>query len=81
MHGGAIFGFQSLIERIPQHEELIVLLDNTDSPKLMDIARKSGEYCRTCIERFAPQTQTPSISSAELPANRFRTIHCFFMGG
>ena len=29
MHGGAIFGFQSVIERIPKHEELIVLLDNT----------------------------------------------------
>lgn len=38
MHGGAIFGFQSLIQRIPQHRELIVLLDNTDSPKLLDIA-------------------------------------------
>lgn len=38
MHGGAIFGFQSLIVRIPQHKELIVLLDNTDSPKLLDIA-------------------------------------------
>lgn len=38
MHGGAIFGFQSLIERIPRHGELIVLLDNTDCPKLLDIA-------------------------------------------
>ena len=38
MHGGAIFGFQSLIQRIPAHRELIVLLDNTDSPKLLDIA-------------------------------------------
>ncbi|HXX13824.1 MAG TPA: serine hydrolase domain-containing protein [Candidatus Eremiobacteraceae bacterium] len=38
MHGGAIFGFQSLIERIPKEKELIVLLDNTDSPKLLDIA-------------------------------------------
>jgi CubicO group peptidase (beta-lactamase class C family) len=38
MHGGAIFGFQSLIQRIPQHRELIVLLDNTDSPKLLEIA-------------------------------------------
>ena len=38
MHGGAIFGFQSLIQRIPAHQELIVLLDNTDSPKLLDIA-------------------------------------------
>ncbi len=37
MHGGAIFGFQSVIQRIPQHKELIVLLDNTDSPKLLDI--------------------------------------------
>lgn len=38
MHGGAIFGFQSLIQRIPSHRELIVLLDNSDSPKLLDIA-------------------------------------------
>jgi CubicO group peptidase (beta-lactamase class C family) len=38
MHGGAIFGFQSVIVRIPKHNELIVLLDNTDSPKLLDIA-------------------------------------------
>ncbi len=38
MHGGAIFGFQSLIQRIPKHKELIVLLDNSDSPKLLDIA-------------------------------------------
>jgi CubicO group peptidase (beta-lactamase class C family) len=38
MHGGAIFGFQSLIQRIPAHRESIVLLDNTDSPKLLDIA-------------------------------------------
>ena len=38
MHGGAIFGFQSVIERIPTHKELIVLLDNTESPKLLDIA-------------------------------------------
>jgi CubicO group peptidase (beta-lactamase class C family) len=38
MHGGAIFGFQTLIQRIPNHKELIVLLDNTDSPKLLDIA-------------------------------------------
>ena len=38
MHGGAIFGFQSVIERIPKYRELIVLLDNTDSPKLLEIA-------------------------------------------
>ncbi len=38
MHGGAIFGFQSVIERIPRYRELIVLLDNTDSPKLLDLA-------------------------------------------
>jgi CubicO group peptidase (beta-lactamase class C family) len=37
MHGGAIFGFQSVIQRIPQHRELIVLLDNNDSPKLLNI--------------------------------------------
>lgn len=35
---GAIFGFQSVIERIPRQKELIVLLDNTDSPKLLEIA-------------------------------------------
>jgi CubicO group peptidase (beta-lactamase class C family) len=38
MHGGAIFGFQSVIERIPKEKELIVLLDNMDSPKLLEIA-------------------------------------------
>lgn len=38
MHGGAIFGFQSVIQRIPKHRELIVLLDNTDSRKLYEIA-------------------------------------------
>ncbi len=38
MHGGAIFGFQSVIERLPQQKELIVLLDNTDSPKILEIA-------------------------------------------
>lgn len=38
MHGGAIFGFQSVIERITREGEVIVLLDNTDSPKLLDIA-------------------------------------------
>ncbi|HET8825936.1 MAG TPA: hypothetical protein VFM77_12455, partial [Terriglobales bacterium] len=38
MHGGAIFGFQSVIERIIKHHELIVLLDNSDSPRLLDIA-------------------------------------------
>lgn len=38
MHGGAIFGFQSLIQRIVQHRELIVLLDNHDSPKLLEVA-------------------------------------------
>ena len=39
MHGGAIFGFQSLIQRIVGHRETIILLDNTDSPKLLEIAR------------------------------------------
>jgi CubicO group peptidase (beta-lactamase class C family) len=38
MHGGSIFGFSSLIQRIPAHKELIVLLDNTESPGLLDIA-------------------------------------------
>jgi CubicO group peptidase (beta-lactamase class C family) len=38
MHGGAIFGFQSVIQRITQHRELIVLLDNNDSPTLLEIA-------------------------------------------
>lgn len=27
-----------MIERIPSHKEVIILLDNTDSPKLLDIA-------------------------------------------
>jgi len=39
MHGGAIFGFQSVIERIPGSRELIVLLDNSDSTKILEIAR------------------------------------------
>jgi CubicO group peptidase (beta-lactamase class C family) len=38
MHGGAIFGFQSLIQRIPGRREFIVLLDNSDSPKLLNLA-------------------------------------------
>lgn len=38
MHAGEIFGFQSLIQRIIQHKQLIVLLDNSDSPKLLEIA-------------------------------------------
>jgi len=38
MHGGAIFGFQGLIQRITRHKETIILLDNTDSPRLLDIA-------------------------------------------
>jgi len=38
MHGGAIFGFQSVIQHIITHRELIVLLDNADSPKLLEIA-------------------------------------------
>lgn len=37
MHGGAIFGFQSLIQRIPEHGELIVLLDSADDSKLLEI--------------------------------------------
>ena len=36
--GGAIFGFQSVIQRLIRHKELIILLDNTDSPKPLDIA-------------------------------------------
>jgi CubicO group peptidase (beta-lactamase class C family) len=39
MHGGAIFGFQSVIERIPKDRELVVLLENSDSPKTLEIAR------------------------------------------
>ncbi len=38
MHGGAIFGFQSVIQRIVTYKETIILLDNSDSPKLLDIA-------------------------------------------
>src|ERR1700693_269974 len=40
MHGGAIFGFQSLIERIVQHHETVILLDNSDGPKLLEIAEQ-----------------------------------------
>ncbi len=38
MHGGAIFGFQSLIQRMPREKDLIVLLDNTDDSTLLQIA-------------------------------------------
>ena len=38
MHGGAIFGFQSVIQRIIQHRELIVLLGNNDNEMLLQIA-------------------------------------------
>ena len=38
MHGGAIFGFQALIQRIPRERDLIVLLDNTDDRTLLEIA-------------------------------------------
>jgi hypothetical protein len=37
MHGGAIFGFQSDIQRIPNHRELIVILDNSDITNLLSI--------------------------------------------
>ena len=47
MHGGEIFGFQSVIQRIPAHKELIVLLENTDSPKLLDIALQIRVFWRT----------------------------------
>jgi CubicO group peptidase (beta-lactamase class C family) len=54
MHGGAIFGFQSVIQRIPAHKELIVLLDNSDSPKLLEIASE----IRGVLSQF-PQTSAP----------------------
>ena len=38
MHGGAIFGFQSVIQRIIQHRETIVLLDNNDDETLLQTA-------------------------------------------
>ena len=38
MHGGAIFGFQSVIQRMPRERDLILLLDNTDNPTLLKIA-------------------------------------------
>lgn len=41
MHGGAIFGFQSVIQRIVQHHETIIVLDNSDSPKLLEIAQQT----------------------------------------
>lgn len=56
MHGGAIFGFQSVIQRILQHREVIVLLDNTDSPKLLDIAL---EIRRALAENHS---KTPCVS-------------------
>ena len=57
MHGGAIFGFRSLIQRIPSRKELIVLLDNTDSSKLLDLAFE--------IQRVLSASQ--SVGSAILP--------------
>ena len=57
MHGGAIFGFRSLIQRIPSRKELVVLLDNTDSLKLLDIAFE--------IQRVLSASQ--SVGSAILP--------------
>lgn len=54
MHGGAIFGFQSVIVRIIQHKELIVLLDNSDSPKLLEIAQQ----IRGCWRRIRRILQT-----------------------
>jgi CubicO group peptidase (beta-lactamase class C family) len=77
MHGGAIFGFQSLIQRIPAHKELIVLLDNTDSPKLLDIALEirrilSTNHSGTKILR-SPSGRTkpdrPSASRVSKSAN------------
>lgn len=47
MHGGAIFGFQSLIQHISRHQELIVLLDNSDSPKLLNIALEIRQVLAT----------------------------------
>jgi hypothetical protein len=38
MQGGAIVGFQSVNPRIVQSKELIIRLDNTDSPKLLDMS-------------------------------------------
>ena len=36
-HGGGIFGFSSLIVRLPEHRQLVVLLNNTDSAPLYKI--------------------------------------------
>jgi CubicO group peptidase (beta-lactamase class C family) len=37
MHTGLVFGFQSVIARIPKHRELIVLLDNAEDSTLLEI--------------------------------------------
>ncbi len=50
-HGGAIFGFQSLIQKIPMHGETIILLDNTDSPKLLSIAMEIRRVLADTLER------------------------------
>ncbi|HEY1938145.1 MAG TPA: serine hydrolase domain-containing protein [Candidatus Angelobacter sp.] len=57
MHGGAIFGFQSLIQRIIQHRELIVLLDNHNSPKLLQIAQEIRQALASTLR--APGARTP----------------------
>ncbi len=36
-HGGSIFGFSSFIVRLPEHKQLVVLLNNTDSAPLNKI--------------------------------------------
>jgi CubicO group peptidase (beta-lactamase class C family) len=87
MHGGAIFGFQSLIQRIPAHRELIVLLDNTDSQKLLDIALEirrvlsithSGtKTLRSPSERTVPGR--PSASRVSRSANSAGSAGVFAM--
>ncbi len=78
MHGGAILGFQSLIQRIPSHSELIVLLDNTDSPKrghrAVDAAKGRQRRRRGFPDRGAQsQAATGSaISSIGIDVPSFR---------
>ncbi len=57
-HGGGIFGFHTLIQRIPEHKHLIVLLNNTGGTKLDDMA----EGIRTILYGGAPKRPGKPIS-------------------
>ena len=62
MHGGAIFGFQSLIERITRHKQLIVLLDNDRQPQAA--GHCAGHPTRAGQDRLiVPQDDHPRFNT------------------